>query len=92
MLKVRPRWVVTTYLSWPLDPNAVSRSAVPAPAREEDEAGRGEWPPTRTPLHGRTASDFGRQRNEGWSRRARKERKFYQAQKCDKLSERIKRH
>jgi hypothetical protein len=33
---------VVRFARWrPFDQNAVSRSAVPAPAREEDEAGRG---------------------------------------------------
>jgi hypothetical protein len=34
---------VAHFAKWrPFDQDAVSRSAVPAPAREEDEAGRGE--------------------------------------------------
>jgi hypothetical protein len=34
---------VVHFARWrPFAPNAVFRSAVPAPAREEDEAGRGE--------------------------------------------------
>jgi hypothetical protein len=42
----------------PFRQDAVSRRAVPAPAREDDASGREGWPPTRTHLHCRTTSQF----------------------------------